>query len=36
MNQFERIKAEKMIRIKKGELVVYLNASSRCTMPKMS
>jgi len=35
LNQFERIKAEKTIRIRKGELAVYPNASSRCAMPQM-
>jgi hypothetical protein len=35
LNQFERIKAEKIIRMKKGELAVYPNASSRCAMPQM-
>jgi hypothetical protein len=35
LNQVERIKAEKMIMIKKGELVVHPDASSRCAMPQM-
>ncbi|KAH3944205.1 hypothetical protein HBI56_034130 [Parastagonospora nodorum] len=35
LNQFERIKAKKMIMIKKGELVVHPDASSRCAMPQI-